>query len=152
MYEGKVPDAGEQKVVCIYVSVGEASMRAYTWKKNTHTHTSGQNTPTSVGAVRKRKANKYLLTQQKWRIVVHWWKQKAEDEERRARKPAGCGPCALLVPAWKTRVRREGRTEEKTGQGGWDGGREGRREGQRGSRLREFSETIAPGAKQLLFT
>lgn len=96
---------------------------------HTYTYTVDRNTPTSVGAVRKRKANKYLLTQQKWRMVVHWWKQKAEDEERRARKPAGCRPRAPLVPAWKTRGRREGRTEERRGQGGWDEGREGRREG-----------------------
>ena len=46
-------------------------------------------------------------------MVVHRWKQKAEDEERCARKPAGCGRCALPVPAWKTRGRREGRTEEE---------------------------------------
>lgn len=70
-------------------------------------------TQTSVVVVRKRKANKYLLTQQKWRMAVHWWKQKAEDEERHARKPAGCRRCAPLVPAWKTRGRREGRMEEK---------------------------------------
>ena len=68
--------------------------------------------PTPVGAVRKRKANKYLLTQQRWRMVVHWWKQKLEDEERRARKPADCRRCALLVPAWKTRGRQEERAEQ----------------------------------------
>lgn len=107
--------------------------------ENTHTHTYivDRNTPTSMGVVRKRKANKYLLTQQKWRMVVHWWKQKAEDEERRARKPAGCRPCALLVPALKTRGRREGRTEERRGQGGGDkrreDGRDEKRSGGRGT-------------------
>lgn len=91
----------------------------YVWYKHAnHTHSyiyrqAHRCTPTSVGAVRKRKANKYLLTQQRWRMVVHWWKQKAEDEERRARKPAGCGRCAPLVPTWKTRGRQEKRTEER---------------------------------------
>lgn len=104
------------------------SMSVYTWKTHTHTYIVDRNTPTSMGVVRKRKANKYLLTQQKWRMVVHWWKQKAEDEERRARKPAGCRPCALLVPALKTRGRREGRTEERRGEGreeGINGGKTG---------------------------
>ena len=86
-----------------------------TYMENTHTHTVDRNTPTSVGVLRKRKANKYLLTQQKWRRVVHWWKQKAEDEERCARKPAGCRPSVPLVPVWKTRGRREGGTEETRG-------------------------------------
>lgn len=95
-------------------------------------------TPTSVGDVRKRKASKYLLTQQKWRMVVHWWKQKAEDEEQRARKPAGCGRCAPLVPAWKTRGRREGQREE-TERAGMMGWRERRGEGQTGLWVRERS-------------
>lgn len=55
-----------------------------TWKtyRPGHTRTADSN----MGVVRKRKANKYLLTQQKWRRAVHWWKQKAEDEERHTRK------------------------------------------------------------------
>lgn len=48
-------------------------------------------------------------------MAVHWWKQKAEDEELHARKPAGCGRCALLVPTWKTRERSEDRKEEREG-------------------------------------
>lgn len=83
-------------------------------KHANHTHSQAhRHAPTTVGVMRKRKANKYLLTQQRWRMVVHWWKQKAEDEELHARKPAGCGRCAPLVPTWKTRERSEDRKEER---------------------------------------
>lgn len=60
-----------------------------------------------MGAARKRKANKYLLTQQKCSPAVHWWKQKAEDEERRARKPAGCMAPRLCPRAKQGEDRRE---------------------------------------------
>lgn len=85
-------------------------------------HTHVRAVESNMGAVRKRKANKYLLTQQKWRRVGHSWKQKAEDEKRRARKPGGRGPCASLVLEWKTRGRRR-RDESR------EDGTEGRREG-----------------------
>lgn len=72
--------------------------------------------------MRKRKANKYLLTQQRWRTVVDCWKQKAEDEERRARKPADCRFFAPLVPMEnkrkteiedRTKREREGRMDRR---------------------------------------
>lgn len=89
-----------------------------------------------MGAARKRKANKYLLTQQKCSAAVHWWKQKAEDEERRARKPAGCRAPRLCPLAKQEEDGREdsggegseeeveGKTEERQGgikKGGWSG-------------------------------
>lgn len=74
--------------------------------ETTHTQTHARAVESNMGVVRKRKANKYLLTQQKWRRAGHSWKQKAEDEERRARKPVGRRPCAPLVLEWKTRGRR----------------------------------------------
>lgn len=80
-------------------------------------------------AARKRKANKYLLTQQSCGAAVHWWKQKAED----ARKPAGCRAPRLCPRAKQEEDGREdsggeGREEEVQGtteerpegrKGGW---------------------------------
>lgn len=62
-------------------------------------------------------------------MVVHWWKQKAEDEERCARKPAGCGCFAPLVPALENK-RKTGR--EDRGEG--ERGREGREDGMEGGK------------------
>lgn len=90
--------------------------------ENTHARTHTYTVERNMGVVRKRKANKYLLTQQKLRRVGHWWKQKAEDEERRARKPVGRGPCAPLVLEWKTKGRRR---RDGSGEDGMEGRREG---------------------------
>ena len=69
---------------------------------------------------------------------------------------AGASP--RLCPHWKTRGRREGRTEERERggererrQGGWDGGREeGRDKWGRGQVSAHKQQQ--PGAEQVLFT